>query len=220
MTSKQFTTEQTGPITLHIDTQAADVQIVADPRASGTWIELSTPDESGPAVDAIRRAEFRDNGRDVHLKLNEVTGGGNVTINRGQVFGHVNSMVQINGMTIVNGVVMNGGGYSSAGITVRAITEPGSDVQVKTMSGDVVTKNVSAVRAQTMSGDIDAIAVSRGASLTTMSGDIHVSGDGTNRPPVKASSMSGDVTGAGVDLDASSMSGRVRQQRLSAADEF
>lgn len=215
MTSVEHTARLTGPITLHINTQAADVQIVADPRVSGTWIELSTPDTDGPAVDAIRRAELQEHGRDVHLKLNEATHHGN-----GVQFGNGN--VQINRM-VIDGVVYSGSGatfVSSGGITVRAITEPGSAVEVKTMSGDVVTKNVSTVRAQTMSGDIDAIAVTSGAALKTMSGDIHVTGDGATRPPVNASTMSGDVTGAGVDLRASSMSGRVRQQRLSAADEW
>jgi len=212
MTSKEYTASQAGPITLHVDTQAADVQVVTDPRVTGTWIEMSTPDESGPSVDAIRRAEIRDNGSDVHVKLNEGASGGNVVIGNGRV--------QINGMTIVNGAVYGGNVVASSGITVRAITEPGSAVQVKTMSGDVVTKNVATVRARTMSGDIDAVGVSRSADLKTMSGDIHVTGDGAGRPVVRAQTMSGDVTGAGVELSGSSMSGRVRNQRLSAADEW
>jgi hypothetical protein len=217
-TKVEFTATQTGPITLHINTMAADVQIVADERASGTWIEVSTPDTSGPAVDTIRRADFRDQGRSVHLKLNEGQHSGGTVISG-------NNIYQAGGMTIVNGMVMGGTSFSS-GITVRAITEPGSAVEVKTMSGDVTTKNVSAVRAQTMSGDIEIDGITEDSSLKSMSGDIRVSGAAINTgsrevtragtaggPRVTASTMSGDVTGDGVDLHARSMSGRVRQRR-------
>jgi hypothetical protein len=219
VTSIEHTARLTGPITLHITTQAADVQVVADPRVTGTIIQLSTDDTDGPAVDAVRRARFRDDGRDVHLTLTEGKRG---TVIRGtQVFGNVT------GMVMVNGRVISGGGYASAGITVRAITEPGSAVVVETMSGDVITRNVGAVRAKTMSGDIEADGVSRDSSLKSMSGDIRVTGGavdpgsdfgrevarrGTAGPRVTASTMSGDVTGYGVDLDASSMSGRVRRR--------
>lgn len=218
MTSIEHTARLTGPITLHITTQAADVQVVADPRVTGTIIELSTKDTDGPAVDAIGRARFRDDGRDVHLTLTEGQGG---TVIRGaQVFGNVT----VNGMTMVNGVVIGGGGYVSSGITVRAITEPGSTVVVETMSGDVITRNVSAVRAKTMSGDIEADGVTDDSALKSMSGDIRVTGGtlasgsrdvarhGTSGPRVTASTMSGDVSGYSVDLNASSMSGRVRNR--------
>lgn len=207
-----------GPVTLHIDTQAADVQVVTDPRASGTWIELSTPDESGPAVTAIRNARFRDDGGDVYLSLKEGNTRGNAT---GTVYGGV---VYGNGMTMVNGVSYGGG--ASGGILVRAITEPGSTVEVKTMSGDVSTKDVRAVRAKTMSGDIRADGVSAASSLKTMSGDIRVTGpaDTTDAAPggprVTAQTMSGDVTGTGVDLHAHSMSGRVNRRRAAAVDEW
>jgi Putative adhesin len=202
-TTVEYTARHAGPITLYVTTQAADVQIVADPRARGTWIQLSTPDRSGPAVEAIRTAEFRDSGDSVRLKLTEGSGG---TVIRG------NNVFQSGGMTIINGVVVGGGGgYASGGITVRAITEPGSTVVVKTMSGDVITKNIGAVRAETMSGDIEADGLTAASSLKSMSGDIRVAAGTGARPRVTASTMSGDVSGDGVvDLHASSMSGRVR----------
>jgi len=220
MTAVEYTARLTGPITLHINTQAADVQIVADPRASGTWIELSTPDTSGPAVDAIRTAVagIREHGQDLRLKLTEGTNIGNV---RGVQVGNI-----MGGMTIVNGMVIGGNviGNVSGGITVRVITEPGSSVEVKTMSGDVITKNVTAVRAQTMSGDIEVDGIAEDSSLKSMSGDIRVAGGavhtgsyavarlGSAGPRVSASTMSGDVIGgAGIDLHASTMSGRVRR---------
>lgn len=203
-TTVEYTARHAGPITLYVTTQAADVQIVADPRARGTWIQLSTPDRSGPAVEAIRTAEFRDSGDSVRLKLTEGSGG--TVIRGGTVFQSV-------GMTIINGVVVGGGGggYASGGITVRAITEPGSTVVVKTMSGDVITKNIGAVRAETMSGDIEADGLTAASSLKSMSGDIRAAAGTGARPQVTASTMSGDVIGDGaVDLHASSMSGRVR----------
>lgn len=199
MTSVQYTARHAGPITLHIDTQAADVRVVADPAVTGTIIEVSTPDTSGPSMDAVRRTEFHDQGHEVHLKLRE-----GVDVGAGQV---------VTGVTIVNGVIYGAGSnaHVSAGITVRAITEPGSTVVVRTMSGDVVTKGVGFVRARTMSGDIEVTGLHVGAALKTMSGDIRVAGAPGGRAQVTASSMSGDVTGSGVDLHGRSMSGRVRQ---------
>lgn len=213
MTTVEFTARHTGPITLYVTTQAADVQVVVDPRARGTWIELSAPDTSGPAVEAIRTAEFRDDGNAVRLKLTEGRGGnvGGTVITGNRYFGDMRVGVG-GGVTIVNGVVVGGGGYASGGIIVRAITEPGSTVVVKTMSGDVITRNVGTVRAETMSGDIEADGLTAESSLKSMSGDIRAVADGA-RPRVFASTMSGDVTGAGVDLHANSMSGRVRQSR-------
>jgi hypothetical protein len=203
MTSIEHTGRQSGPVTLHIDTQAADIEVVADPRVTGSWIELSTPDSTGPAVDAIRNASFRDNGSDLHLNLREgQNGGGGMVIQSG------------GGVTMVNGRIISGnmggfGGVSMGRITVRAILEPGSRLVAKTMSGDVVTKGVTSVDAQTMSGDIEADGVSASSRLKSMSGSIRVRGEG--QPLVTASTMSGDVHGSGVDLDASSMSGRIRR---------
>jgi hypothetical protein len=220
MTTVEHTGRQTGPVTLHINTQSADVEVVADPNVSGTWIELSTPDQSGPSVDAIRTADFRDYGNEIHLKLTEGRSGGGVQFGNGNL--QFNSFGNVGGMTIVNGVVM--GGVSMGRITVRAIVETGSQVDVHTMSGDVTTKNVTGVRAQTMSGDIEANGITGSSQLKSMSGDIRVTGgavhsgsrdlarSGSAGPHVTASTMSGDVTGDGVDLDASSMSGRVRRR--------
>lgn len=216
MTSVEHTGRQRGPVTLHIDTQAADIQVVADASVSGSWIELSTNDHSGPAVQAIRSADFRDNGSELHLTLREGQHGGGVTIG-GNNYGSISTG---GGMTIINGVVM--GGVSIGRITVRAILEPGSRLVAKTMSGDVVTKGVAAVSAQTMSGGIQVEGVTDDSRLKSMSGDIRVYGHrpgsaeldrlGGRMPRVSASTMSGDVSGEHVDLDASSMSGRVRRR--------
>lgn len=204
MTSIEHSGRDRGPVTLHIDTQAADVQVVSDERITGSLIELSTPDQSGLAVDAIRNAEFRDHGNQLYLTLREGQSGGNITIGRNNY-----SNISVGGMTIVNGVVM--GGSVSGPITVRAMLEPGSGLVVKTMSGNIVSRGVTAVRANSMSGDIDVEGVTSASALKTMSGDIRVSGEG--RPQVTASSMSGDVYGDGtVALDGSSMSGRVRNR--------
>lgn len=203
MTSIEHTGRQSGPVTLHIDTQSADIEVVADARVSGSWIELSTDDSTGPAVDAIRRADFRDKGDHLRLTLREgQNGGGSVVIQSG---------MNVTGVTMVNGRIISGGyGSVSAGrITVRAILEPGSTLIAKTMSGDVVTKGVHFVRAETMSGDIRADGVTGDSRLKSMSGDIRV--QGSPAAHVTASTMSGDVSGSGVNLNASSMSGRVRR---------
>ncbi|GAA0529393.1 hypothetical protein GCM10010172_07590 [Paractinoplanes ferrugineus] len=213
MTTVEHTGRQRGPVTLHIKTQAADIQVVSDPNVNGSWIELSTPDQSGPAVDAIRRAEFRDHGNEIHVDLREgqnVSGGG-VTIggnNYGIIAGNVNGY---SSQVIINGRVVSSSGPFSAGpITVRAILEPGSTLVAKTMSGDVTTKGVHFVQAQTMSGDIRADEVTGDSQLKSMSGDIRV--QGSPAAHVTASTMSGDVSGSGVVLSGSSMSGRVLQR--------
>lgn len=204
MTSLEHAGRSRGPVTLYIDTQAADVQVVSDPRITGSLIELSTPDRSGPAVDAIRSAEFRDYGNELHLTLREGQSGG-VTIG-GNNYSNISFG---SGMTIINGVVM--GGAVMGPITIRAMIEPGSALVVKTMSGDITTRGVTTVRANSMSGSIDVEGITAASKLNTMSGDIRVSGEG--RPQVTASSMSGDVYGDGsVALDGSSMSGRVRNR--------
>lgn len=204
MTTVEHTGRQTGPVTLHIETQAADVEVVSDSRITGSWIELSTPDQSGPAVDAIRAARFDDHGTELHLTLREGQSGGTVIQSGRNNYSNVSFG---GGVTIVNGVVMGGG--SMGQVTVRAMLEPGSALVVKTMSGDVVTKGVHHVRAQTMSGDIRADGVTGDSRLKSMSGDIRVNGQ--PQAHVSASTMSGDVYGAGVQLEASTMSGRVRR---------
>ncbi len=204
MTTNEFTGSRPGPVTLHIDTQAADVEVVSDPRVSGCWVEVSTPDTSGPSADAVRDASFRDNGSDVRLSLREGQSVGNVQVGRG----NYSNISFGNNMTMVNGVVIGGSGGGSR-ITVRAMLQPGSRLEVKTMSGDVISRGVTSVRAQTMSGDIEADGVTSASQLKSMSGDIRVRGEG--RPQVTATTMSGDVQGSGVDLNASSMPGRVRR---------
>jgi len=242
MTSVEHTAQQTGPIILHIDTRTADVQVVADERVTGTRIQLSTPDESGASVTAIKEASFRERDGEVYLSVKEpdtvtIIRNGNVQINAnggmvaGVVYGGMHTTFSNGGMQSTVG----SDAHVTGGITVRAITEPGSTVDVKTMSGDVIAKNVRVVRADTqsgdvttdgvgavtantMSGDITADGVTAQASLKSMSGDIHVSG--SPGATARASTMSGNVTGSGVALTGSSMSGRVRQRRATAADEW
>lgn len=206
MTSIEHTGRKAGPVTLHVDTMSADVEVVSDPRATGSWIEISTPDASGPAADTVRNATVRDLGDDIHVKLREgqSVGAGSVVI--GANYDVISSGTNV---TIVNGRVISGGSASSGPIRVRAILQPGSRLVAKTMSGDVTTKGVASLDASTMSGNIRADEITSPSRLKTMSGDIRVTG--TGRPPVNASSMSGDVTGNGVDMTARSMSGRVRQ---------
>lgn len=237
MTSVEYTAKQVGPVVLHVDTTSANVEVVADPRVSGWAIELHTDDENGPAVKAIREAQFRDEGGEVHLKLNEDTSADRtVSYNGDVVFGDMIQVAgRVIGRTIVNGqVVSNSGGTFSSGIRVRAMTEPGSSLDVRTTSGDVAAKgintlrantrsgnvtaeNIKAVQAETRSGNIAAYRVSADSTLTSRSGDIHVTG--SRSAHVEATTRSGDVTGSGVDLSASSRSGRVRQVRP-AADEW
>ncbi|WP_045742290.1 DUF4097 family beta strand repeat-containing protein [Actinoplanes rectilineatus] len=237
MAKVNHTARLTGPVTLNIDTGAADVMVVADPSVTGTWIELSTEDESGPSVDAIREARFYDDGAEVSLKLTEPSvsfSTGGMTFSNiyggGMIFGN-GGTIRVNGQVVTGGTTIGG-----SKILVRAITETGSAVKVETVSGDVMAKNVRVVRAETVSGDvttlgvddvrakttsgnIDAVGVTASSRLKSVSGDIMVSGEPGTR--VTAKTTTGDVSSSGgVDLDASSVSGRVNGQCASTADEW
>lgn len=83
-------------------------------------------------------------------------------------------------------------------------------VDAKTMSGDIHVGGVQTPRLETMSGDISIRALTGDGRVKTMSGDIQITT--TDPVHVSAQSMSGDITvdGPVSDLDARSMSGRVR----------
>ena len=169
------------------------------------------------------------------------TGGGGVIVGSnygvvvgGNMYGSMMSGVTggemwVNGQRVTGGGVVVGGSpidvevrvprgsTVSAKTTSAAVTVTGevNSIDAETMSGDVYASLVQVADVRTMSGDVEIAALSAEARIKTMSGDIEVTADPASAAlvPVRASSMSGDITARGrVDLDGRSMSGRVRNR--------
>jgi hypothetical protein len=162
-------------------------------------------------------------------------GGGSVVVgqNFGIVAGNVTGMVMNGGGgTYINGVRVSPGTHVMVGgspIVVTARVPHGSSVRAESISGDVETfgaldavnaastsgdvivDEAREVRANTTSGDISVARLTGTADLNSVSGNVGVVGDSTTR--AYARTVSGNVRGAGgVDLDASTVSGRVRNR--------
>jgi hypothetical protein len=202
-----------GPVSLTFESVAADVQVVADPGASHACIQLTAVDGDANALEAIRNAEISEADGEFAVRLREdlIRGvGGSMQfggIQVGRSFG--NSMFN---------------GVSIGRIVARAILPAGSELDVDTTSGDVVSRGVQALSIRTVSGDIEAEGVTRDSNLNTVSGDIEVSAGGVaiggrststevavpgGGPRINANTVSGNVTGYGVRLRASTVSGTV-----------
>ena len=229
--NKTHTGTHTGPITLNVRLTAGQIRVVAEDRARAE-IVVSTPDSSGPSVEAVTNTRISDLGDTIEVDVPD-NGGGGVTIQSGGGVTMVNSgsgmfiagnvvggsIISSGRDTFINGQRVTGGGavhIGGSGISVEARVPRGSSVRANTTAADItVTGEARAVNAGTMSGDVEIAALSAEARIKTMSGDIEVTADPASAAlvPVRASSMSGDITARGrVDLDGRSMSGRVRNR--------
>lgn len=85
------------------------------------------------------------------------------------------------------------------------------EVAANTMNGSVRIADAEEITAKTMNGSIKVDRVRRRGHLDTMNGSVTVFGD--NGARVRATSMNGSVRhGSNLDIDASSMNGKVRPQ--------
>jgi hypothetical protein len=139
-----------------------------------------------------------------------VQSGRGVWVDGGQIHG---GALMVGSSPIVVEARLPLGSSLSANTTSADISAAGPLVaaHIRSVSGDVTLSDVERPYVQTTSGDIEIRALSGNADLAAVSGDIRVH---AIRPcAVRANTVSGDVrvTGARVDLDAGSVSGRVRQ---------
>jgi hypothetical protein len=205
---------------------SADIVKTARLHASGNQISIEV-DESAGGVTVVQtgRGGFSSIsvGRNYGVVAGSVVGG--MVMSGGR-------MVVGNGVTIVNGRVVSGNATvieAGSPVTVTAYVPAGSSISASSQSGDVETSGrlaqvafsaqsgdahldeVHNANVNTQSGDIEIADLTGTGLLNSMSGDINVHGGPS--ASATARTMSGDVRGAGgLNLDGSSMSGRVRNR--------
>jgi hypothetical protein len=205
---------------------SADIVKAARLSASGNQISVEV-DESAGGVTVARtgRGGFSSIsvGRNYGVVVGSVVGG--MVMSGGR-------MVVGDGVTVVNGRVVSGNATviePGSPVTVTAFVPAGSSISASSQSGDIETSGrlaqvayaaqsgdanldeVHNANVSTQSGDIEIATLTGTGLLNSMSGDITVhGGPGAS---ATARTMSGDIRGTGgLSLDASSMSGRVRNR--------
>jgi len=226
--NKTHTGTHTGPITLNVRLTAGQIRVVAEDRARAE-IVVSTPDSSGPSVEAVTNTRISDLGDTIEVDVPD-NGGGGVTIQSGGGVTMVNSgsgmfiagnvvggsIISSGRDTFINGQRVTGGGavhIGGSGISVEARVPRGSSVRANTTAADItVTGEARAVNAGTMSGDVYVSQV-QVADVRTMSGDVEIAALSAE---ARIKTMSGDIevtadpaSAALVQVRASSMSGDI-----------
>lgn len=241
-TTRSVRAQQSGPVQLHVKSMSVDVQVVVDPTAKEGEVTVSTTDDTGTSADIVNKARLSADGTRLTAELDEAAGGVTVINQRGGGFSSVsiggrNSRVVATG----GGVVMVGGRIVSGGqnvtvieggspITIVARVPAGSSVSGSSECGNLETRGgpLAQVSFSSQCGDVE-VSEAQSVNLNSMSGDVRVdrltgsgmiksmSGNcdvyGPDNSSAIASTMSGDVTyGGGIRVDASTMSGRVRNR--------
>ena len=232
-TSRSHTTAQLGPVLFEATTIAAHITVIAEDRPVAL-ITVSTPQDSGPAADAVRYVSFEGGPGVVSVLLEEPANGRESTVvNRNGGVTVIQTSSAIHG-TVIGAVfgsvnIINGGMVIGAPISIEARLPLGSSLTCESTSGDVGTSgDLVDVDAVTVAGDIriDAVQLPRLRSTSvdirvsrltgtqaiaeTVSGDIRIHAECPGAR-VRATSVSGDIQaiGSDIDLDARTVSGRV-----------
>jgi hypothetical protein len=235
MTTRTIQAKNSGPVRIDATLASVDLTVYTEARPYGE-ITIATRDDTGPSADAVNDAELAAHGNTLTVRLDHAHGDGGTVIQTGNsrvVISGGSGVVVGNGVTMVNGRIVSGGGqYMQVGgspITVVARVPHGSAVTASTQSGDIrctgVYDQIDArsqsgdveigtareVRAATQSGDVTVDALTGRGDLSSMSGDIEVRGPA--QASATARTMSGDVRSAGgIAVAGSSMSGRIRNR--------
>ena len=236
MTSRSHDSDNSQPVTLDVQLTAGTIRI--HPTTGPAHLVVSTHDQDGPSADAVKQSRIDQNGDTITVRVPTIGGGtviqsgrGNIQINHGggifvsgDNYGGMNQVV-VNGRVISGNTNMIIGGSP---ILIEAWLPDGSSLdadttsadveasaqlhraEVQTVSGDIRLNRVQFPRLHSTSGDIAIDALAGPGRVKTVSGDIRV--HAAAEVALIAKSVSGDVTvsGARVDLDARSVSGRVR----------
>lgn len=218
MTIRTVTAESTGPVTLEtaLIGFGGVVTVRAEDGCDRARLTVETPEETGPAADAVREATLRktSTGLAAHVEGAgaSVAAGQSVTGVTMISHGNSGSVIQVGGNLVSGDVWVNGvritAGTGGGRVRIIAVVPPGSSVTARTQSADVGTFGpLEAVRAVTQSGDVH---IERAADITvsTQSGDVDL--DTTDVAEVNT--MSGDITIAdfGGTARLKTMSGDVR----------
>ncbi|GAA0719491.1 DUF4097 family beta strand repeat protein [Dactylosporangium roseum] len=240
-TTRTLAAQSPGPIELHASLGAFSLSVIAEQRTHAE-LTISTTDDSGSSADAVNAATLDASGDRLTVRFPQNAGTTVIQSGRGFRSVSVNSVggvfiagdnfgvIQAGGGVFVNGRPVSGGTFvSMSPVHVVARVPSGSSIGVNTISGDVGvvgdldradvnstsgSVELGAVRdvdVRTVSGSISVERVSGRARLNSTSGSIDVSGPSSAR--CDARTVSGSVRAAGgIDLDASSVSGRVRNR--------
>ncbi|WP_327067807.1 DUF4097 family beta strand repeat-containing protein [Kitasatospora sp. NBC_01302] len=180
----------------HLDLRlpVGNARVCVDPAARAITVMLSTPDDQGPAADAIHRARCWED-QALNIQVPEVEGGVTVVGSGGrsvyQSFGTVTG--NVTGVTIVNGRVIVGGGGPLVGQITATVTLPPTAAMVfrsvsgdlnatdhlpalgfTSTSGDLRAQSVEMLVASTVSGDVQAERVGQHLTVETTSGDVRI----------------------------------------------
>ncbi|THA28254.1 hypothetical protein E4198_00115 [Streptomyces sp. RKND-216] len=211
-TTRSIAAANDGPVTIDATLlgHGGRVTVHAEAGCKRATLTISTPDESGPAADAVRDAALKQHKDSISARIEGhggissggtiVTGGGHrmqFTHNSGVIIGGnsvVGNVVNGSDVVIVGGRVVSGGNVVSVGgsspIEVTATVPQGSSVAARTQSADVDTfGSLKTVGANTQSGDVR---VGRAGTIeaSTQSGDIRLE----RTDVVTGKTMSGDIT--------------------------
>ncbi|MFJ7416569.1 DUF4097 family beta strand repeat-containing protein [Streptomyces sp. NPDC098077] len=233
MTTRKFTAETAGPVTIDATLlgHGGIVTVRAEADCEHATLVIRTADEEGAAADTVRSATFRQSGTTLYASVRGegAAGGSGTTIVTGGrrnvvqsvVGNNYGSIVQIGGSVIsgnfvggdvvINGRRAIGGGgatvlHGSSPIEITAVVPEGSSVIGRTQSADIVAEGaVLNVSGDTQSGDVRAGHVGKVAAHT-QSGDVRVE----KAAFIDARTMSGDIRLGSTDVvEGSTMSGDI-----------
>ncbi|MFJ4745421.1 DUF4097 family beta strand repeat-containing protein [Streptomyces sp. NPDC088775] len=227
MTTRKFTAETAGPVTIDATLlgQGGIVAVRAEADCERATLIIRTADEEGEAADAVRAATLRQSGTTLYTSVQGKggTGGGTTIITGGGrnvvqsvVSNNYGSTVQIGGNFVGGDVVINGARFAGGGgttvingsspIEITAVVPEGSSVIGRTHSADIVAEGaVLNVSGDTQSGDVRAGHVGKVAAHT-QSGDVRVE----KAAFIDAKTMSGDIRLGSTDVvEGNTMSGDI-----------
>lgn len=241
-TTRTVRADRPGPAHIRTSLAWLDATVIAEPGRSHAELTISTADDTGPSADAVNQIDLAASGATLEARLTQPgpavttiirTSGGVSSFSSVNIAGGI--VVAGGGTVMVNGRLVTGDGdgatviTGSSPVTVTARVPQGSSVIAASVSGDIETRGQLAevdaastsgdvmideatlAQVRTVSGDIAVDHLTGTAHLTSTSGDVTVCGGPSTRARVRT--VSGDVRGlGGVDLEGSSVSGRVRSR--------
>ncbi|MFB8443600.1 hypothetical protein ACFC7A_31600 [Streptomyces niveus] len=216
MTSRQFTADTTGPVTLDAALLGGPGTIIvrAEPTCRRAVVTVSTREE-GPAADAVRLAttQFSDGRLQVGVHVEEPAGSGDPTV-----------VVTGRRRTSYGGLTMRqrfiGAGREIAPVEIAAVVPEGSSVTCRSDSADIETTGALAdITADIRSGHVGIGSLLGAANIYVRTGSIrvHATGHRTHAAGLRLTAWTGNITvtadrstlDSGLNVDAATRSGTV-----------
>lgn len=244
-TQQTFTAKHDGPVFADLTSHTGTVTVTVDPTLIHAQVTVSTPDDQGPAADAVRNTTFGEYTSGEHaiaLDVPRTSGGSNGAVqsvvsiggscfefnsgvvNTGTITGAVisNGDVWVGGQQVVAGgrVVAQAGTVVSGGtgrVTLDVRVPANSSVYLKTTSADLnVRGDLQRLSVKSVSGDIQATGVHT-IAVTTTSGAVEIERIETHADIVTVSGRIEVGAYNGSQLHARTVSGDIRISATPAA---